>query len=325
MEVPEQQLRHSYQEHSSKGNWYVNSRADLLKVSVRVEGVSADDLDRLYVRHASACTFKAHFETNSGPLDQTYQEALELGRRVVKEIREPVNLVLRFIRDNYGQHWLRLLSDDDEEQLQNFLDDVRAEWREDTNPWKRLLVTPRVIAIRGVYLRAANLYLEIVDWEAIQQAVVRNERPSDGFTLLSDSRERYYQGDTRVAIIHLNSALEWAVQRFLHDQLGSKIPSKSLEELLKQSHGRLLDDWVLPLDRDLGLGLEQNEWPSVKRIQKLRREAGHPTLVSEINNLTNMDFHWLAKHATSAVAKLSGQTVPKTPPPMDAIIAGGTV
>ena len=83
MEIPEQQIRHSYQEHSSKGNWYVNSRVDLLKVSVRVESVSADDLDRLYVRHLSASTFNAHFETNSGPLDQTYQEALELGRRVV--------------------------------------------------------------------------------------------------------------------------------------------------------------------------------------------------------------------------------------------------
>ena len=120
---------------------------------------------------------------------------------------------------------------------------------------------------------AVKLYLEISDWRTIQHAVERNESPADGFTLLSDSRERYHQGDRKVAIIHLNSALEWAVHHFLDSQLGSKIPSESLKELLKQSHGRLLENWVLPLDRDLALGLERDEWPSIKRIQDLRKEG----------------------------------------------------
>ena len=142
MEVPEEQIRSQYQMHSSKGDWFVNSKVDVVRLSVLFQNVSADDVDRLYVRHATAEAFREHFETDSGPLDIDYQEASELGRRVVKEIRDAVNAVLRLIRDNYGQHWLRLLSLD-EEELRNFLDEVRAEWREGANSWKRLVTLIR--------------------------------------------------------------------------------------------------------------------------------------------------------------------------------------
>lgn len=325
MNIHQDKIKQSYQENSSRGNWYVNSRVEILKVSVRIGNVSADDLDRLYVRHTSASSYVARFATSSDVyVEQPYQEALEFGWRVVREIWEAVNLVLRIIRDNYGQHWLRLLNND-EKQLQNFLDAVQAEWREDTKSWKRLLVMPTEISITGLYMRVANLYLEIADWGAIRQAIVRNDYPYEVLTLLADSREHYYQSDTRSAIIHLNSAIESAVHRFLRDQLGPAIPQKSLEAVLKQSHSRLLEDWVLPLDRDVGLGLEHNEWQSLKKIQMLRREAGHSTSLNKIENLTSADFDKLVKDACSAVAKLCGFPVPKKPPPLVGIFAGGTV
>ncbi len=114
MDIPEDEIRRSYQQHSSRGDWWVNSRVEDLRISIRLENVSADDLDRLYARHTSERTWVAHFETSAGVgLDQSYQEAPELGRRAVAEIRETVNLILRFVRDNYGQHWLRLLSQDE--------------------------------------------------------------------------------------------------------------------------------------------------------------------------------------------------------------------
>jgi hypothetical protein len=122
----------------------------------------------------------------------------------------------------------------------------------------------------------------------------------------------------------MNSALEWAVQSFLRDSLGSKIPSKSLEELLKQTHGRLLDYWVLPLVRDIGLGLEHSEWPSIKKIQDLRREAGHPTLSNEIPNLTDASFEKFVRDSISAVAKLTRLPMPKVPPRMTGVLSGGT-
>jgi hypothetical protein len=325
MDIPEDEIRRSYREHSSRGNWWVNSRVEVLRISIRLKNVSADDLDRLYVRHTSERTWVAHFETSAGVgLDQSYQEAPELGRRVVAEIRETVNLILRFVRDNYGQHWLRLLSQD-EKSLQNFLDDARAEWREPTNPWKRLLIAVPVVSLGRVYLGVMKLYLEVSDWQTIQQAVGRKEEPSSGFALLSDSRERYYQGEPRIAIIYLNSALEWAVQRFLRNQLSSKIPSEALEKVLSQTHARLLADWVLPLDRTIGLGLEHREWPSIKKIQKLRREAGHPGTSNEISTLTDLDFLKLVRDASTAIAKLSGLAVPKVPPSMVDSLAGGTV
>ncbi len=325
MDIPEDEIRRSYQQHSSRGDWWVNSRVEDLRISIRLENVSADDLDRLYARHTSERTWVAHFETSAGVgLDQSYQEAPELGRRVVAEIRETVNLILRFVRDNYGQHWLRLLSQD-EKSLQNFLDDVRAEWREATNPWRRLLIAVLVTSIGSVYLGVMRLYLEVGDWHTIQQAVARKEEPSSVFALLSDSRERYYQGEPRIAIIYLNSALEWAVQRFLRDQLSSKIPSEALEKVLSQTHARLLADWVLPLDRTIALGLEHKEWPSIKKIQKLRGEAGHPAKSNEISTLTILDFEKLVRDASTAIAKLSGLVAPKIPPPMVGILAGGTV
>jgi len=325
MDIPEEEIRRSYQEHSSRGNWWVNSRVEVLRISIRVENVLPDDLDRLYARHPSEHTHVAHFETSSGMgLDQPYQEAPELGRRVVEEIRETVNLILRFVRDDYGQHWLRPLSQD-EKPVQNFLDDVRAEWREATNPWKRLLISHMGVSIKGLcFVGVVKRYLEIDDWHTIQRAIGRKQEPSSGFALLSDSRERYYQGEPRIAIIYLNSALEWAVQRFLQNQLSSKIPSEALEKVLNQTHARLLDDWVLPLDRTVGLGLEHREWPSIKKIQRLRREAGHPATSNEIGALTDLDFVKLVADASTAIAKLSGLVAPKVPPPMVGTLAGGT-
>jgi hypothetical protein len=129
MEVRDKGIKLDYQKHASKGNWYVNSKVETLRVSAKLGDVSADDLDRLYVRHSSR-SFVGRFKTNSGAtLDQHYQEARGLGQRAVKGIREGANRVLRFVRDNYGQHWVRLLSDD-EKPIQNFLDEVKAEWRE---------------------------------------------------------------------------------------------------------------------------------------------------------------------------------------------------
>ncbi len=326
MDIPEDEIRRSYLENSSRGNWWVNSMVEVLRISIKLENVSADDLDRLYARHTSDPIHIAHFETSSGVgLDMSYQETPEFGRRVVAEIRETVNLILKFVRDNYGQHWLRPLSQD-ERSLQNFLDDARAEWREAKNPWKKLLVAHLMIYMVGAWLGVMKRYLEVGDWQMIQQAVSRKEEPCSGFALLSDSRERYYQGEPRIAIIYLNSALEWAVQRFLRDQLSSKIPSKALEKLLgHQTHGRLLDDWVLPLDRTAGLGLEHKEWPSIKKIQKLRREAGHPAKSNEISTLTILDFEKLVRDASTAIAKLSGLVAPKVPPPMMGTLAGGTL
>ncbi|PYX25679.1 MAG: hypothetical protein DMG82_04170 [Acidobacteria bacterium] len=180
MEVPEDQIKSQYRMHSSKGNWFVNSKVRAVALSLVLHNVSNDDVERLHARHATAKTLRARFKTDSGPLDLDYQEAPELGQRIVCEIVESINLVLRFIRDNYGQHWLSLISAD-EEKPQNFLNEVRAEWREAANPWQQLLLKPPIVAIGPVYVGAWNRYLETSDWKAIQQMITRNEGPPDAF------------------------------------------------------------------------------------------------------------------------------------------------
>src|SRR5258708_6549585 len=126
-------------------------------------------------------------------------------------------------------------------------------------------------------------------------------------------------------MIYLNSAIEWAVQRFLCAQLGPQIPPKCLEGLLKQSHDRLLNDWVLPLERSAGLNLESNEWPSIKKVQQYRREAGHPSVSTGLSKITDLEFAKLMRDATTAMAKLAGLPVPKAPPPMVGDLGGETV
>ena len=321
MEVPEETIR-AHQD-PSKTNWFINTKVDVIRVWIELHDVEDNDTDRLYLRHASAKTYKAHFQTASGPVDQSYQEALAFGQRVGREILEGLNLVLRFVRVNYGQHWIQLVSGD--EAVQNFLDSVRAEWREGSNPWSRLLVSPPVVSVGPVFAGSGNLYLETADWDAVQKAIAANEMPADGFALISEARERYEQGDRQVAIINLNSALEWAVERFLRQQLGPRIPPESLDKLLEQTHGRLLSDWVLPLSRSLGLALDNNEWPNIRKIQQLRREAGHPTVRVGIDALYAPEFWKLVKDATSAMVKMTGLPKPKAPPPMTATVHCRTV
>jgi hypothetical protein len=53
-----------------------------------------------------------------------------------------------------------------------------------TDPWKRLLVAPPEIVIKGVRMGVANRYLETTDWKSIQEAIAANASPPDGLMVL---------------------------------------------------------------------------------------------------------------------------------------------
>jgi hypothetical protein len=322
IEVAETAAKAHYAQHSATPNYFVNTRVEKLFITVTVKNVSQLDLSRLLGTNTSEQTFHAHFETSSGPEDFDYQSAEELGRRVVEDIKDAANTLLRFLRISYGQHWLKPVGAD-EPNLQNFLDTVRARWQRG-GFWRRLVVMPLVTRIAGVFIGGTRQYLEISDWATIQTALGRGDVPIEVYALVSDAKERFEQGDKQIAVLHLNSAMEAAVDRFIEDQLSPRIPAASLKNILKDNYGRLLENWVLPLSDELELDLRNQEWPSIKKIQDLRRESGHPDVVRGIAALSNVEWFRLVKDATSAIAKMTGTTPPKSPHPMWAALQAGT-
>jgi HEPN domain-containing protein len=322
MDAPEAAAQAHYAEHSSTLNYFVNTRVEKLVAVLTVANVSAMDISRLLGTNTAEETFHAHFETSSGALDFDYQSAEELGRRVAQDIKEAANTLVRWVRINYGQHWLKAAGAD-EPDIQNFLDSAKARWQRN-GVWTPLVVSPRVVRIPGGVVGGTRQYLEVSDWSTIQIAVGKGESPSEAYALVSDAKERFEQGDKHIAVLHLNSAMEYAVDRFIEDQLGPKVPTASLKNVLKENYDRLLSNWVLPLSDELNLDLRTHEWPSIKRIQELRRESGHPTVNTGIATLDKIEWFRLVKEATSAISKLTGTVPPKSPHPMWAALQSGT-
>src|SRR5437870_3056012 len=112
MDVAEASAKAHYTEHSSTPNYFVNTRVEKLFIILTVADVSELDLARLVGTNTSEETFHAHFANPSGPLDFDYQSAEELGRRVVQDIKEAANTLVRLVRINYGQHWLKPVGTD---------------------------------------------------------------------------------------------------------------------------------------------------------------------------------------------------------------------
>jgi hypothetical protein len=140
MDVAEKDAKACFAEHSLTPNYFVNTRVEKLFIVLTIAHVSASDISRLLGTNTSEKTFRAHFETPSGPQDYEYQSAEALGRRIAEDIKEATNALLRFIRINYGQHWLTFVGAD-EPELQNFLRSVRAKWSQDGKSWRPLLVS----------------------------------------------------------------------------------------------------------------------------------------------------------------------------------------
>ena len=169
MDAPEAAAKAHYAEHSTTPNYFVNTRVEKLVAVLTVANISAMDISRLLGTNTSEETFHAHFETSSGPLDFDYQSAEELGRRVALDIKEAANTLVRWVRINYGQHWLKAVGTD-EPDIQNFLDSAKARWQRN-GVWTPLVVSPRVVRIPGGVVGGARQYLEVSNWSTIQIAV----------------------------------------------------------------------------------------------------------------------------------------------------------
>jgi hypothetical protein len=319
LDINREELRGEFLDVPAGKTRIVSVAVKALLIDLTLDDVNEADIKRLQGRQLNEPTFQATFKTNQGILRVKYQEAGALAKTVVANIRGAANTVLHLIRDLFGQHWLTLVQAS-EHQLQEFIDDARAEWQVDGSDWQRLVVVPLVSMITA-YSGVGRMYLNPNDWRVVGTTVATQAHPPYGLTLLSDARERFRRDDREVAIIHLNSAVEWAVQEFLRVKLAGHIPARSLDAILETAHARLLDTWILPYSDQMGLGLRENEWPAIRQIQQLRKKAAHPADSAEIESLSEAEFTRLVRSAASTIAKLCSLAVPKLPPPMEAIMA----
>jgi hypothetical protein len=305
--VDEADLRAYYEQrrndHAPAGReLWITSRVDRLNISLTWEA-SDEDLMRLEGRHPSAA-----WHTVNG---RQYQKAPDFAEQLGLAIKAASDQLVDVLRFSFGQYWLRRI--ETPEAWSNFLVDIVAKWSRTGGDWQRIYAGPRVSRMGPIALGVAHEYLTTADWVRIHQNWPAVAAPSVGFALVAEARDRYRRGDLQLALIHLSSAVEWGTQRFLERHLAPAIPDASLRVVLKQSHGRLLNDWLLPLIRREGTDLERNEWPDIKRIQELRASAGHPDLDSAWQTVTEDEFERLADAATRTLSKLLAVAMPKSP------------
>lgn len=296
-------------------NYWVNTSVDELEIEAVLFGVDDDDLQRLRVEHPTARRF------HSGGKER--QEAAELGQKVAELIASSCNRLLSVIEADFGQYWLQPVTID--RMIQNSLSTWKVDWRlSEGDEWEPLWTTPGGMSGRA-YLGVADQYFTQKDAERTIRMLAEATHERTAYSLISESKRRWHEGDKKVAILHLNSAIEWSTQEYLRRRLADRLPAETLESVLSQAHGRLLDQWVLPLSRSDGLEIENKEWPRIKRVQTLRREAGHPNVTVGLPAVEDREFTELCHFAISFTAKVLRIEAAKEPPYLEGMAAAGSV
>lgn len=299
---------------SQEPNYWVNACVGKLHVAGTFSELREDQWASLHGHHPTARRF-----TGNG---QEHQEVPDLGEALTTAIADGCNHLIAMFSADFGQYWLRPVGV--EQPVQNTLCRWGARWRDESGIWHPLWTAPRGSWGR-VHLGVADQYLSMHDAELVAQRLREGKSHTVGYALLSEGKRRWDEGDRRVAIVHVSSAVEWAVQGFLESYLTDLIPEATLGAILRQAHGRLLDDWVLPISRSLELGLEGPIWESIKKVQRLRREAGHPSVDEGLADLTHSDFVLMCDYLIVAISNLVGCDPAKGPPYLEGSAAAGLV
>lgn len=298
LDVPTEEIAKHLKRLASNRSWIMCAPVRRLLIHF-TEHVSDDELARLHGRHPTAREFMWN--------GQPRQETPGLGDRVAADIRSAARKVLQHIRDSLGQWWI--LPTDDGQDSSAYLRQTEARWREPGGSWQRLAPVPHVISFE-LSIGAAAQYLDMDDWAYLDRLIAGKDNPSLSLTLFADACSRFHAGDAATAIIHLNTAIEWAVRRFVDAKLAGVIPKEGVKSVLRSSYDRLLDDWVRPLAEREGINLDQ-DWPRITAIRGRRHAVLHrgerPLKLSE------PEFNQMLGAARSMVGRLLNVREPKAP------------
>jgi hypothetical protein len=295
-------------------NYWVNTSVHELRIEGVLYGIEDDDLQRLRMEHPTASRF------HGGGKER--QEAKELGQSVAELIASGCNRLLSVLESDFGQYWLRQVTID--QLTQNSLCDWNVEWRlTESDNWEAFWTAPRGNWGRA-HVGVADRYFTHEDAERTSRILAEARHNLTAYSLISEAKRKWHEGDKKVATLHLNSAIEWSTQEYLRRRLANHLPDDTLEAVLKQMHGRLLDEWVLPMSRRDGLDIENNEWQGIKRVQTLRREAGHPSVTVGLSLVEEAEFLKLCHSAILFTAKVLGIETAKEPPYLEGSAAAGS-
>jgi hypothetical protein len=296
-------------------NVWVNTKVTHLEVLVRMNDVSEDEWQRLVMAHPSA------------PIRQRdgrqYQENETLGERVADRIALSANGAIRLVRDLGGQFWLTAVALDD--NVGGLVEKWGLQWTEEgKDDWKCFDTCVSGHTTRW-HMHVGDRYLRVEDWVRYTDGLRSHGEPAAGYGLLAEAKARFEQKEAQIAVIHLSSAVEWGTQAYLEEELTQKgLPAELRKTILAQSHGRLLREWVLPLYRAGGRETPQF-WEDLSRLQKLRADAGHPTVDKGLGALTDSEFSRLSLSAQRFLVEIVGLEPAKSPPPMDGDSATSSV
>jgi hypothetical protein len=278
-----------------------------LSIEIELPNISEEDLDRLANRHPS----EARFVRTTHWGQREYQKAEELGRRVDDELRHAYNDFAAQSRDIYGQFALPLLENDG--LPGESLVALRAEWSLDGRGWQPFV--PFVATLRLEGHAPLVSYVTGVEWTALEGRLAAGFTATEGFTLLADAILRYEQEDYSIALLQLNTAVEWAEREFLAQRLGGIVPPESLKYVLRQGQDQRERQWVRPLCMQLGIVIPDRTWSDLARLRNLRGEAAHGRQAGPAFTLPQAEFLQLLRIASEVIALLTGQPAPKLPYP----------
>jgi hypothetical protein len=122
-----------------------------------------------------------------------------------------------------------------------------------------------------------------------------------------------------MALLQLNTAVEWAEREFLSQRLRTLIPPECLRHVLRQGQEQRERQWVRPLCNQLGITISDQTWKDIACLRTLRGEAAHGRHSGSKFLLQQDKFLALLRSATTAISVLIGHPSPKLPYPGNAL------
>lgn len=167
---------------------------------------------------------------------------IDLGKKIVTLIQQPVTRFLEVLRTNYGQYWIRRLEkwDSREMSLGAYCHRLNLKWSLDEGETRAHFEPDKRIAYLGVTLHIDKDFREYLtkdDWQELREASQQRYEPSLSAKLLARSHQFLNQDNLKHAFIEGVSALEIALGEFIRQKLDN---NKSLAEDMQSF-------WQLPL------------------------------------------------------------------------------
>lgn len=148
-------------------------------------------------------------------------EYISLAKNIVNLLSPRLTRLVRILRSNYGQYWLRETVDWDSriQSLGYYCARLSLSWSVDGTTWGKF--QPEIPSVKFAHTAVPfQEFLAEPDWNELGKVFVSGYDPPLAAVLLSRTNELLQEGNLRHAFVEGVSALEVALQAFVKTQLG---------------------------------------------------------------------------------------------------------